>query len=139
MDNYDAFKSFLDEKEVHYDEGSLERGDRYLRIPQRMKSGGTADILVIFSEKNIKVLIINIASVPDDKQDACYKLFNELNAQYSFFKFYIRSNGDINVEGDAILGIVEGEFRPKALMAFVLAAFTLVQDNYRDIMKILWF
>ena len=44
----------------------------------------------------------------------------------------------ITLEGDIILGIVEGEFKPKALMGFMAAAITLLQDNYRDIMKIQW-
>ena len=139
MDNYQIFKNFLDENEVHYTEDVLERGDKFFRIPQRIKSGGVVDVLVIFSEKNIKVLIFGIATIEDeDKKVACYKFFNEVSKQYSFYKFYLRPNGDVNLEGDAILGIVEGEFKPKALMGFVIAGVTLVQETYRDIMKIQW-
>lgn len=137
MDNYEVFKNFLDNNDVHYTEDELERGDRFFRIPQRIKNGGVVDVLVIFSDKNIKILIFGIATIEDeDKRPACYKLFNDVNEQYSFFKFYMRSNGDINLEGDAIQGIVEGEFQPKALMGFIVAALSLLQDTYREIMKI---
>ena len=139
MDNYEVFKNFLNSNGVHYSEDVLERGDKFFRIPQRIKNGGVMDVLVIFSERSIKVLIFGIATIEDDeKKIACYELFNRLAAQYSFFKFYLRSNGDVNLEGDAILGIVEGEFQPKALMGFIVAAVSLVQETYKDIMKIQW-
>ena len=139
MDIYEVFKNFLNDNGVHFSEDTLERGDRFFRIPQRIKNGGVVDVLVIFSEKNIKVLVFGIATIEeDDKKLACYKLFNDLSSQYSFFKFYLRPNGDVNLEGDAILGITEGEFQPKALMGFIIAAVTLIQENYREIMKIQW-
>ena len=140
VDNYEVFKNFLNDNNVHFTEDSLERGDRFFRIPQKIKSGGVVDVLVIFSERNIKVLIFGIATINDEqKKIACYKLFNDLAAQYSFFKFYLRSNGDVNVEGDAILGLVEGgEFQSKALMGFLVAGVNLVQDTYKDIMQIQW-
>ena len=139
VDNYEVFKKFLSDNGVHFTEDSLERGDRFFRIPQKIKGGSVVDVLVIFSERNIKVLIFGITAIKEEeKKAACYKLFNDLAAQYSFFKFYLRSNGEVNVEGDAILGVVEGEFQPKALMGFLVAGVSLVQDIYKDIMKIQW-
>ena len=140
MDNYEVFKKFLNDNDIHFTEDALERGDKFFRIPQRMKNGSVIDLLVIFSERNIKVLIFGITAFKEEeKKIACYKLFNDFAAQYSFYKFYLRSNGDVNVEGDAILGLVEnGEFQPRALMGFLVAGVNLVQEVYKDIMKIQW-
>ena len=139
MDSYEVFKQFLDDNDVHYAEDKLEHGDRFFRIPQRIKSGNVVDTLVVFTEKSIKVLVFGITTIEDEnKQLECCKLFNELNSRYSFFKFYLRPNGDVNLEGDAILGIVEGEFQARALMGFIVAAVTLVQENFGEIMKLQW-
>ncbi|MBR0260324.1 MAG: YbjN domain-containing protein [Selenomonadaceae bacterium] len=139
MDNYEALKDFMTNAGLHFSEGTLENGDKVFRIPQKIKNGGIVDVVLIFAESNIKLVVFGIATVEEEeKKPAYYKLFNELAAKYGFFKFYVRPNGDITLEGDIILGIVEGEFKPKALMGFMAAAITLLQDNYRDIMKIQW-
>ena len=139
MDNYESFKQFMDDKDVHYTEGQLEHGDRYFRIPQRIKGGSVVNALVIFLEKHIKVVVFGIASIEDaNKHVECYRLFNELNSKYSFFKFYLRPNGDVSLEGDVAIGVFDGEFRPNALLGFLISAITLVQDSYSEIMKIQW-
>ncbi|MCR5833564.1 MAG: YbjN domain-containing protein [Selenomonadaceae bacterium] len=137
MDNYELFKNILDENKVHYNEGTLNSGERFFRVPQRINEHVVV-ISIIFYEKNIKVLTFNIANISDeDKKNACYALFNEISAKYSFFKVYIRSNGDVNVEGDVVLRIFDGEFNPKALMGFVVANVKLTEEVYNEVSKIL--
>ncbi|MBD3879675.1 MAG: hypothetical protein SR1Q5_08335 [Quinella sp. 1Q5] len=140
MDNYEIFKDFLDKNNTRYSEETLVKsGERFFRLPQKLKSGGFVDILIVFAEKNIKIRIFGIATIEEEeKKIACYKLFNELSAQYNFFRIYIHPNGDISLEGDVVLGVIEGEFQPKALMGFVIAAINLLEKSYKDIMKIQW-
>ena len=137
LDKYEAFKDFLNSKGIRYKEETLERGDKFFRIPQRLSNEKIIEILVIFSEQNIKILILGIAKIEsEEKKIACYKLFNECALQYSFFKFYIRPNGEVGVEGDVILGVIEGEFQIKGLMGFIVAGVNLLQKVYGDIVKI---
>ena len=137
LDKYEAFKDFLNSKGIRYKEETLERGDKFFRIPQRLSNEKIIEILVIFSEQNIKILILGIAKIEsEEKKIACYKLFNECALQYSFFKFYIRENGDVNAEGDATLSVVKGEFQPRVLMEFAATGLDLVQDVYEEINKI---
>ncbi|MBR2518710.1 MAG: YbjN domain-containing protein [Selenomonadaceae bacterium] len=139
MDNYEAFKTFLDENKIHYMEDKLEQGDRFIRIPQKLKNGGVVNVIVVFAAKNIKVLIVGIANVDDEgKRGECLKLFNSLNAKYNFFKLYMQPNGDIALDGDVVLGIFEGDFQTRALMGFIIAALNYAQDVYKDVMKVLW-
>ena len=140
MDNYESFKEFLDKKVIRYSEETLTKsGERFFRLPQKLKSGGFVDILVVFAEKNVKIKIFGIATIEEEeKKIACYKLFNAMAAQYNFFRMYLHPNGDVSLEGDVVLGVVEGEFQPKALMGFVIAAVNFLEKVYKDLMKIQW-
>ena len=140
MDNYEAFKIFLDENKVLYNEDKLDSGDRFFRIPQKLKNGGVVNVVVVFAEKNIKVLIVGAANVEDEnKRVECLKLFNTLNSRYNFFKVYLQPNGDVNIDGDVVLGVFEEVFRTRALMGFIVAALNFTQDVvYPDVMKIVW-
>ena len=137
LDKYEVFKNFLNSNNIRYAEDTLEHGDKFFRIPQTLGDNKVVEVLVIFAKQSIKILIVGIATIDsEEKKAACYKLFNEFAIQYSFFKFYIRPNGDVNVEGDAVLGVVEGEFQTKGLMGFIVAAVNLLQKVYGDIVKI---
>ena len=139
MDNYEALKVFLDENKVHYMEDKLEHGDKFLRIPQKLKNGGVVNVIVIFAEKNIKVLVVGIANADDEnKRVECLKLFNTLNAKYNFFKLYMQPNGDIGLDGDVVIGVFEGDFQARALMGFIIAALNYAQDVYKEVMQVLW-
>ncbi|MBR1806014.1 MAG: hypothetical protein IJ774_06460 [Selenomonadaceae bacterium] len=140
MDRYEAFKIFLDENKVLYNEDKLESGDRFFRIPQKLKNGGVINVIVVFAEKSIKVLIVGVANVEDEnKRVECLKLFNTLNSRYNFFKVYLQPNGDVNIDGDVVLGVFEEVFRTRALMGFIVAALNFTQDVvYPDVMKIVW-
>ena len=137
MDNYEFFKKYLESSGIHYGEGTLEYGAKFFRLPERLKNEAVVQVLVIFSAHSVKVLIYDIAKIEgNEKIIACFNLFNNFAAQYSFFKFYLRANGDVTVEGDATLDIVEGKFRPEVLLGFVHTGLDLVQDVYEDIIKI---
>ena len=139
MDTYAAFKEFLDANEIHYTEDVFESGDRFFSIPHRIKSGNLLNILVVFSKAKVKVLALGIANVEDDaKRHACYELFNRFSMKYAFFKMYIRPEGRVCAEADLALDVVDGQFNPKGLMNFVMAAVFYVEKVYPDVMKVLW-
>lgn len=139
MDNYDAFKFFLDTNDVRYDENSFDDGDRLVVIPQKIKSGALMNVMVIFSDIRIKILILGFASLEDENKKAdLYEFFNEFNKRTGFFKMYLRGD-EICVEGDFSTRIYDGEFNPEKFMDFIMAALFAVDGVYRDVMKILWF
>ena len=141
MDNYDSFKALLDEDEIHYMEDELDDGDRLFRIPQKLQQGAVVNIIVLFSKFKIKIAMLGIANVEPDDEDKkieYYKFFNDFNAKYSFFKMYMHQDGDICVDLDLPLDIVEGEFQPKEVMGMIAMLLHTVGKVYRDIMKIQW-
>ena len=137
MSNFERFRNYLEENGIHYGEGELKHGNKFFRIPERLQNDLVVNVLVIFSEHSVKVLIAEIATIEDERQKfACYKLFNSFAEQYSFFKFYLREDGSVNAEGDVTLGVVKGEFQPDVLMGFVNTGLAFVQGVYNDIIKI---
>ena len=139
MDNFDAFKELLDSNDLNYYEDEFDDGDRVLKIPQRLQHGAMVNVVVLFGKFKVKVALLGLATIEEeDKQFACYKLFNDFNREYAFFKMYIRSDGNICVDADFSLDLVEGEFQSEELMRFVAMMLHTVDKVYRDIMKIQW-
>ena len=137
MDNFEIFKKFLDENKFDYKQEVLETGERFFRVSEKLKNDQVVNAVIIFSAQSIKIILFGIAQIEgEEKQIACLKLFNRFARQYSFFKFYLRENGDVHVETDVIAGVFAGEFRPRILMAYVNAGADLVQEVYEDIIKI---
>ena len=138
MDSYEAFKSFLDADEIHYRETTFSDGDRAILIPQRIK-GNRIEVAVIFLKVKIKIMIFGLGTVEDEaKRAECYKLFNKINMEYAFFKMFLRSGGEISVEGDFSIELTDGELQTKELMHFVAAELYLVNEVYPELMRILW-
>ena len=139
MDNYEAFKEFMNKSDIRYSEDTFENGDRFFSIPHKIKNGGVINVIVVFAKTKIKILLLGIADVEDEeKRLACYKLFNTLSMKYAFFKMYLRPEGRVCAETDLALDIVEGNFSPKGLMDFVMASVFYIEKVYPEIMKIQW-
>ena len=139
MDICEATKKFLDGEGFKYVEDTLDNGDRLLRIPQKIQNGGTVSVILLFGEHKIKVAILGIATVEDEaKQAECYKLFNDFNRDYAFFKMYTRPDGLVCLDADFSLDLIQGEFQPKELVAFTAMAMHAVGKIYPGVMKIQW-
>ena len=139
MSEYEQFQELLDENEVFYKADTLSSGTPLFRIPQKIKNGGFADMLVIFNEDNIKLVVAKIATVDDpEKRIKFYELFNEMNDTYKYFKLYVDSDGDIMLEGDLTMDLRDGDFQPETLMAYIGASLKLIENVYPKIMKLMW-
>ena len=139
MDNFEAFESYLDAKDIKYKEDSFDDGDRFIVIPQKIQNGVLLNVLLIFSRIKIKILVLGIGSLEDEsKREALYEIFNKFNLETGFFKMYLRGN-DVCVECDMATDVFDGEFNPKKFMNFIMAALFTIDNSYRDIVKILWF
>ena len=66
----EQFKDFLDEEEIFYKHDEFDDGKNVFRIPQRLKTGGVVDMLVVFDEDDIKLLIMKIGTVEDPEKKA---------------------------------------------------------------------
>ena len=139
MSEVEQFKEFLDGDEIFYKHDEFDDGRNVFRIPQKLKTGGIVDMLVIFDEDDIKLLIMKIGTVEDpEKKAMCYELFNDLNHSYKYYKLYLDSDGDVMIDCDIAIDVCRGKFYPKTLMAYIGSAFKVANEVYPKIMKILW-
>ena len=139
MNEFEQFRELLDEDEVFYKVDEFDDGRHIFRIPHKLKSGGMVEIVVIFEDDNIKILIMKLGNVEDpEKKAMCYELFNDLNYTYKYYKIYLDSDGDVMIACDVAMDVCRGEFYPKVLMAYIGSALRVASEVYPKIMKILW-
>ncbi len=139
MNDYELFQAFLDDKEVVYKAKDINNADKLFRIPQKLEGGGVVDIVVVFDDDYIKIVVMGIASVSDtEKLPLIYELFNEFNHAYKYFKFYLDSDGDVVLEGDFVTDLRDGDFDPEMLFAYMGVAWKCTKASYPKIMKVIW-
>jgi hypothetical protein len=135
----EQFKSFLDENEIFYRDDSSDLEREVFRIPQKLKGGSFVELLVVFYDDSVKIVVLKIASVEDsEKRGEILELFNGFNDSYKYFKVYLNDENDIIVEGDFVTDLIAGDFQPEVLLAYIGAALKEVNMIYPKIMKILW-
>ncbi len=139
MSEFEQFQALLEEQDIFYKIDSFRDGTQLFCIPQNLEAGGVVEVLVVFGDDYVKIVVLKIATINDpEKRFAVYDLFNDLNRAYKFFKFHIDSDGDVIFEGDLVTDLRDGEFHPDTLMAYIAAALTMVKTAYPKIMKIMW-
>ena len=139
MEDYQLFEEFLNSEDIFFRLDEFPDGTSFFRIPQKIKNGNLIEIIVIFEEVNIKILIVKIGSVEmPEKQIAIYQLFNELNKIYKFFTFHLDSNNDVVFEGNLSTDLRDGDFQPEVLLTYIAAALKSLSEAYPQIMKVIW-
>ncbi len=139
MDDFQMFQDVLTEREIFFENDTFRDGTQYFRIPQKIQNGGLVDVIIIFDEDYVKIVIVKIASTEDpEKRIALCELFNDLNQTYKFFKFHIDSDGDILLEGNLSTDLRDGDFQPEDLLAYIGAALNTLKNDYPKIMKVIW-
>ncbi len=139
MDTAEQFKSFLDENEIFYSDKSSNIERNVFRIPQKLKSGSLVEVVVIFSNDSLKIVVLKIASVVnDEKRSKILELFNEVNFTYKYFKIYLDKDNDVVFEGDLVTDLIDGDFQPDILLTYIGVALQEINEIYPKIMKILW-
>jgi len=139
MEDYQLFEEFLNSEDVFFRLDEFPNGTPYFRIPQKIKNGNLVEVIVVFEQSNIKILIVKIARVETpEKEITIYRLLNELNGTYKFFTFNIDSENDIAFEGNLPTDLRDGDFQPEVLLTYIAAALKSLGEAYPQIMKIIW-
>lgn len=76
------------------------------------------------------------AVVNDKNRVALLEHLNTLNDTYKVFKYYIDENGSIIIE--SVIPSTDNEFVPEMVHAVVNVVYTHLQEEYKNIMKIVW-
>lgn len=134
----EKIKAFFDAKEITYDYFEpTESRNEAIRVGFNAKNKDSISVILIFDEdgNSINVKSFSVAKVPEDKLLDIYVCLNELNNQYRWVKFYVDSDNEVTVSGDAILD--EDSAGPECF-EIVIRYIGIIDEVYPNIMKILW-
>ena len=134
----EKFKSTLENEGVHYDYSpASEERDEYIRVTFSGKNANTLSTVFFFdgNGKSVNVKSYGIANVAEDSLMRMYVKLNELNAQYRWVKFYINSENEVTVSGDAI---IDEETGGEECFEICMRYVRIIDECYPGIMKTLW-
>ena len=131
-------KSFLDAKGVRYDYFEPgENSSEAIKISYKCDNVDSVSVLVFFDKDggSINAKSFSIAKVPTGKIVEMYTLLNELNYEYRWVKFYLDSDNEVTVSGDAI---ISEETAGNECLEIVLRYINIIDDVYPKLMKVIW-
>lgn len=134
----ERIKSYLDSKEIRYDYYEPgENKSEAIRVAYGAKNKDSISVLLFIDEDGnyINVKSFSIAKVPEDKLMDIYVCLNELNAEYRWVKFYVDSDNEITVSGDAIID--DDSAGPEAF-EIIIRYIGIIDEVYPRMMKIIW-
>ncbi len=134
----DRFTSFMDEKGIRYD--YFERTEKRNEAVKITYSGENAEsISVIFffddNNKSVNVKSFSIAKIPSNKLMDVYVILNELNAEYRWVKFFVDSDNEVTVSGDALVDATSAGPECHEIM---IRYINIIDEVYPRLMKVLW-
>ena len=134
----DRFAEHLTQKELkfEYEPGT---DDCCEHIEIRINGENVSSIRLVFfffdDERTVNVKSFSLAKIPTDKLLNAYIALNGLNYQYRWVKFYLDSDNEVTIAGDAI---VDEETVGEELFEVLVKFVTIIDESYPEIMKALW-
>ena len=83
----------------------------------------------------VDIKMFSVAKVPSEKLMDMLVLLNELNMQYRWVKFYLDSDNEVTVSGDAVLDV---DSAGEELFELMHRYLNITDDIYPRLMKINW-
>ena len=131
-------KSHLEEKDVRYDYYErTESRNEAIKVSYRGDNAESVSVIIFFDEdgESINAKSFSIAKVPSAKLMDIYVLLNEINHEYRWVKFYVDSDDEVTVSGDAIINeTTAGEECLEIIHRYV----GIIDEVYPRIMKVIW-
>ena len=131
-------KMFLDQKGVRYDYYErTESRNEAIKVGFKGDNADSVELYFFFDEdgNSVNIKSFSIAKVSSGKLVDMYVLANELNNEYRWVKFYLDSDNEVTVSGDAIISPeTAGEECYEIIMRYV----GIIDDVYPRIMKVIW-
>ena len=88
-------------------------------------------------DNDVKAMTEDFAKIPTARRDAGYRLLNELNREYKYFKFTMDDNGAVCAQYDFPVIVSAEEVGPIATEV-ALRCSKVVDDAYPRIMQVIW-
>lgn len=136
--NSNLFKQYLNDNNLYADSWNGEKGSVCFQFNQKLKSGPNGRIVAIFNDTNSLVSIYALDYVTltnTTRKDYMYKLLNEINNKYTFFKFILDNDNNIILSSFIPL---ENNFKPEVAMRLIFGVLDTMEEEYSSLMKVMW-
>lgn len=134
--NAKIFQDFLSQEGLECDFEDY-KGNIVVDINQSLKGGVNATVSIFFSKCDSFIGVLGFGFMGTMNQSQRSKLLdltNKLNDYYNSFKFVI-TNDRIRVKSFIH---VKNNFEPEILFDQILDMFDAIEDEYPNIMKVMW-
>lgn len=134
----DLIKNYFEAKSVRYDyfEPDENRSEAF-KVAYRCENAESVSVFLFLDKDgcSLNAKSFSIAKVPAAKLMDVYVLLNELNEEYRWVKFFIDSDNEVTVSGDAIIDeATAGEEAYEIVQRYV----GIIDEVYPRIMKVIW-
>lgn len=138
MDNAEKLRMYLVDKNIPHETLNDDEGNPMIRFMQTLENGPQISIYMWFTADTelLKIIILNMATIDNPlKRDSVLDLLNELNCKYRYFKFAMDDKGHIHASYDMKL---KEDYDPEDVLFYVFLILPVLQDEYKNFMKLCW-
>ena len=140
MTKVEKFKAFLEENDLSFFDDPQSFDDEYhtTRFNSRIEAKGQIMPMAIFIDDSFFTIIrtqvatgINVNNVERIKG-----YLNKLNAEYKMFKYYLREDGNIDL--DICVPFVDETFDSRMIQTLLPILVQQLETVYEDLMAVVW-
>ena len=136
----EAFKAYLEEKDIHVFEVEELEGDGQQTAVFRSHittEGQQLPTIVILDESVFALVRVQISpkALTEANQLELLKMINEESAAYKPFKLYLNRNGDLMLD---VCLVVDEELKGDMVYTMFSVIINYLDANYRKLMKCIW-
>ncbi|MBQ7516090.1 MAG: hypothetical protein IJS96_07375 [Schwartzia sp.] len=138
--NAEAFKAYLEEKDIHVFEVEELEGDNQRTAVFRSHittEGQQLPAIVILDESIFALVRVQISpkALTEANQLQLLKMVNEESASYKPFKLYLNQSGDLMLD---VCLVFEEELKGDTVYTMFSVIINYLDANYRKFMKCVW-
>ena len=138
--NAEAFKAYLDEKDIHVFEVEELEGDSQQTVVFRSHittEGQQLPTAVILDESVFALVRVQVSpkALTESNQLELLKLINEESAAYKPFKLYLNRDGDLMLD---VCLVVDETLKGDTVYTRFSVIINYLEANYRKFMKRIW-
>ncbi|MBQ8699504.1 MAG: hypothetical protein IJ521_11000 [Schwartzia sp.] len=138
--NAEAFKAYLDEKDIHVFEVEELEGDSQQTVVFRSHittEGQQLPTAVILDESVFALVRVQVSpkALTESNQLELLKLINEESAAYKPFKLYLNRDGDLMLD---VCLVVDETLKGDTVYTMFSVIINYLEANYRKFMKRIW-
>ena len=138
MANYsDIFKSYLESQNLYPNTWKTEEGSDVFEFQQKLKSGPSGRLVVIIDKYElVSIYALDYVTLTNSsRKDYMYKLLNELNIKYTYYKFTLSEDNEVII---SCYIPFNNNFNAEIVLNKLGGTLMIMDKEYPNLMKAMW-